>query len=159
MVGGGGGGGGGNFTKINLHLFQSNWFCVWFSLYNCPRRVILCLPWTMWRCLFMWSLNVLNFSDYVSTQGNQTMPLHVCIKCVSFEEYKVALVATKLFFCFICLALFIQLHHESNSVFRQDKEMLSLHVSIQLKICLIWRIWNCNCTSPANGWFVWRSLG
>ena len=85
------------------------------------------------------------------------MPLHVCIKCVSFEEYKVALVATKLFFCFICLALFIQLHHESNSVFRQDKEMLSLHVSIQLKICLIWLIWNCNCRSPAVC-FVWRSL-
>ena len=73
----------------------------------------------------------------MSTQGYETMSLHVCKICVLFEQYKVALVAIKLFFGFICLAPFIQLHHESNSVFRQDKEMLSLHVSIQLKICLI----------------------
>ena len=70
-------------------------------------------------------------SEYVSTQGNETMSLHVCIKCVLFEEYKVVLVAIKLFLVYLFGYLY------TITVFGQDKEMLSLRASIQLAICLI----------------------
>ena len=64
-----------NLTNMKLYLLQS----------NCFR--------------FTWVTPLLSKqSEYVSTQGNETMSLHVCIKCVLFEEYKVALAAIKLFF-------------------------------------------------------------
>ncbi len=45
-------------------------------------------------------------NEYVSTQGNETMSLHVCIKCVLFEEYKVVLVAIKLFLVYLFGSLY-----------------------------------------------------
>ena len=100
-----------NLTNMKLYLLQS----------NCFR--------------FTWVTPLLSKqSEYVSTQDNETMSLHVCIKCVLFEEYKVALVAIKLFFG---LFVWLPLYNYSSSVFGQDKEMLSLRASIQLAICLI----------------------
>ena len=73
-----------NLTNMKLYLLQS----------NCFR--------------FTWVTPLLSKqSEYVSAQGNEMMSLHVCIKCVLFEEYKVALVAIKLFFdLFIWLPLY-----------------------------------------------------
>ena len=97
-----------NLTNMKLYLLQS----------NCFR--------------FTWVTPLLSKqSEYVSTQGNETMSLHVCIKCVLFEEYKVVLVAIKLFLVYLFGSLY------TITVFGQDKEMLSLRASIQLVICLI----------------------
>ena len=97
-----------NLTNMKLYLLQS----------NCFR--------------FTWVTPLLSKqSEYVSTQDNETMSLHVCIKCVLFEEYKVVLVAIKLFLVYLFGSLY------TITVFGQDKEMLSLRASIQLAICLI----------------------
>ena len=39
-----------------------------------------------------------------STQGNETLSLHVCIKCVSFEENEFALVAIKCQIVFVSVS-------------------------------------------------------
>ena len=37
--------------------------CLALPRYNCPRRVILCLPKPKWCCLFMCALKMLNFTN------------------------------------------------------------------------------------------------
>ena len=70
-----------NLTNMKLYLLQS----------NCFR--------------FTWVTPLLSKqSEYVSTQGNETMSLHVCIKCVLYEEYKVA--AIKLFLVYLFGSLY-----------------------------------------------------
>ena len=106
--------------------------CLALPRYNCPRRVIMCLPKPKWCCLFMCALKMSNFTN---------INLYFfAIKLIFMFAPSVQCSVPRRLFCF----------------YTRQGNLVS---SCVYWMCLIWQIWYCTCCNLiAFVSFVWLPM-